>query len=50
MKQSKYKVKYEVQPEGYSYILIKVTSLTQAMLLAEQSFDKQINILSVEKL
>lgn len=44
-----YKVKYEVQPEGSSYILVRAKSIMDAMLLAEHSFDEPIKILSVGK-
>lgn len=44
-----YKIKYEVHPEGSSYILVKAPSLMNAMLLAEHSFDKPIKILFVGK-
>ena len=44
-----YKVKYEVLPEGSTYILVKAPSLIQAMLLAEHSFDEPIKIISVNK-
>lgn len=44
-----YKVKYEVKPEGSSYILVRAKSLMDAMLLAENSFDEPIKILSVGK-
>lgn len=45
-----YKVKYEVLPEGSTYILVKAPSLMQSMLLAEHSFEEKIKILSVNKL
>jgi hypothetical protein len=44
-----YRVKYEVKPEGSTYILVKAPSLMQAMLLAEHSFDEPIKIISVNK-
>lgn len=44
-----YRVKYVIQPEGSTYILVKASSLMQAMLLAEHSFEEKIKIISVNK-